>query len=206
MAGARTLGKNQYVWLHASFGFHSLPDTFAAAYHGGFKNALNYSGDPGIRTSISLAMGFWFANDFQIPECLDQGGTNACPCGTPGFWNTNWFENIILIPTWVAQVCLLLGPSLSASELANCSLTTQRSFNTFSTGIVGVSNITGANTLGIASVGIDLGLFTSNASLVSNAYDRVHSEVLVKDGVKADGIRSDGSFGYLYINACPFVL
>lgn len=65
-------------------------DTFAAAYHGGFKNALQYTGDPSIRASISLAMTYWFSNDFDNIACLDAGGTDACPCGTPGFWNPNW--------------------------------------------------------------------------------------------------------------------
>ncbi|KAJ7581087.1 polysaccharide lyase family 8 protein [Mycena floridula] len=170
-------------------------NTLSAAWHGGFKNALNYSGDPGIRASISLAMNYWFSNDFQIASCIDSGGEAACPCRTPGFWNTNWFANIILVPTWVAQVCLLLGSSLSASELASCQLVTGRSFDTFQTGINGVSSITGANLLGIASIGIDLALLTSNSTMLADAYSRVHDEVTIKSGIKVDGIRADGTFG-----------
>lgn len=33
-----------------------------------------------LRTAISNAMGYWFARDFTNPACLDQGGTDACPC------------------------------------------------------------------------------------------------------------------------------
>ncbi|KAG6885285.1 hypothetical protein C0993_003716 [Termitomyces sp. T159_Od127] len=105
--------------------------------------------------------------------------------------------SIILIPTWVGQVCLLLGNSLTTSEQSSCALMTGRAYNTFQTGINGVSAITGANTLDIASIGIDLGLSTSNMTLVSDAYARVHSELVIKNGIKADGIRADGSFGNL---------
>ncbi|KAG6879278.1 hypothetical protein C0992_003882 [Termitomyces sp. T32_za158] len=171
------------------------PDTFAAAWHGGLRNADQYAGDTQLRAAISSAMNFWFSQDFTIPACLDSGGTTACPCSTPGFWNQNWNSNIILIPTWVGQVCLLLENSLTASEQSSCALMTGRAYNTFQTGINGVSAITGANTLDIASIGIDLGLSTSNISLVSDAYARVHAELVIKDGIKADGIRADGSFG-----------
>ncbi|KAG6850522.1 hypothetical protein H0H93_012523 [Arthromyces matolae] len=70
-----------------------------------------------------------------------------------------------------------------------------RSYNTFQTGINGVSAITGANTLDISSIGIDLGLSTSNSTLVGDAYDRINAELTIKNGLKADGIRADGSFG-----------
>lgn len=102
---------------------------------------------------------------------------------------------VILIPTWVGQVCLLLGDSLTVSERSGCSRTIGRAYATFQTGINGVKAITGANTLDIASLGIDLGLSTLNNTLVSEAYGIVHSELSIKDGLKADGIRADGSFG-----------
>ncbi|KAJ7146741.1 polysaccharide lyase family 8 protein [Mycena epipterygia] len=170
-------------------------NTFASAWHGGFKNAANWTGDPTLRATISKAMAFWFNNDFTVPACLDSGGDAACPCGTPGLWNTNWFENIILIPTWVGQVCLSLGNSLSTSELAGCTRMTGRSYNTLQTGINGVSAITGANLLDIASIGIDQGLYLGNASTVADGYAAVHGDLVVQNAVKADGIRADGSFG-----------
>ncbi|KAG6813263.1 hypothetical protein H0H92_012677 [Tricholoma furcatifolium] len=170
-------------------------NTFAAAWHGGLANAEQYAGDSDLRNATSLAMNFWFSQDFTDPACLDYGGTSSCPCGTPGFWNENWDSNIILIPTWVGQVCLLLGSSLTTSEQSSCATMTGRAYNTFLTGINGVSAITGANTLDIASIGIDLGLNTANTSLVSDAYSRVHAELTIKNGIKVDGIRADGSFG-----------
>lgn len=100
-----------------------------------------------------------------------------------------------MIPGWVGQVCLLLGDSLSPTEAAGCQKMTSRAYGTFQSGINGVNAITGSNTLDIASVGIDLGLSTVNTTLLSDAYDRVHQELTIKSGVKADGIRADGSFG-----------
>ncbi|KAJ7765823.1 polysaccharide lyase family 8 protein [Mycena maculata] len=170
-------------------------NTFASAWHGGFKNAANWTGDATLRASISAAMEFWFDNDFTVPACLDSGGTAACPCGTPGLWNENWFENIILIPTWVGQVCLSLGDSLSTSELSGCTRMTGRAYNTLQTGINDVSAITGANLLDIASIGIDQGLYQCNASTVAAGYAAVHSDLVIQNAIKADGIRADGSFG-----------
>lgn len=73
-------------------------DTFAAAWHGGLKNAAQFAQSADLRASISLAMSFWFENDFTDASCLDFGGDSQCPCGTPGLWNTNWFSNVGLQP------------------------------------------------------------------------------------------------------------
>ncbi|KAI0741691.1 polysaccharide lyase family 8 protein [Daedaleopsis nitida] len=169
--------------------------TFASAWHGGLRNSDQYVHDVETRTAISSAMDFWFSRDFAIPACLDYGGEDECPCGTPGLWNTNWFSNVVGIPTFVGEVCLLLGESLTPSELYGCEKMTGRAFATLATGINGVSNITGANALDIASIGIDLGLLTMNETLLSAGFDHVHKEVIVQNGTKVDGIRADGSFG-----------
>ena len=107
----------------------------------------------------------------------------------PSLWQ------VIGVPTFVGEVCLLLGDSLTTSELGNCTKMTGRSFATFDTGINGVSAITGANALDIASIGIDEGLLTQNATLIAAAFGRVHDDAVVQNAVKADGIRADGSFG-----------
>lgn len=111
---------------------------------------------------------------------------------------------IILIPGWVGKVCLLLGDSLAEDESAGCQRMTSRTYGTFLTGINGLGGgITGANLMDIASIGIDLGLSTANASIISDAYNRVHQEITVKNTIMADGIRADGSFGIyspLYFN------
>lgn len=92
-------------------------------------------------------------------------------------------------------MCLLLSDSLTATELGNCTKMTGRSFATFDTGINGVSSITGANLQDIASIGLDEGLLTKNTTLIAAAFGRVHADAVIKNTVKADGIRTDGSFG-----------
>lgn len=47
----------------------------------------------------------------------------------------------------------------------------------------------------VAAVGIDLALLTVSAILLTDAYRRIHLELSIRDSVKADGIRPDGSFG-----------
>ena len=64
--------------------------TLAAAWHGGFKNAAQWTKNATLQEGIALAMDSWFADDFTNPACLDFGGDSECPCGTPGLWNTNW--------------------------------------------------------------------------------------------------------------------
>lgn len=88
-----------------------------------------------------------------------------------------------------------MNSSLTATQLSNCTNISQRAFGTFGRTINGLGTLTGANTLDVASVGIDSGLLTLNASLVKNAYNRVHNEVVVQKFLRADGIRPDGSFG-----------
>ena len=72
---------------------------------------------------------------------------------------------------------------------------TGRSFGSFGRTINGLGILTGANTLDVAKIGIDQALLTSNVSLLTDAYQRVHSELQIKNGTEVDGIRLDGSFG-----------
>ncbi|KAF8216201.1 polysaccharide lyase family 8 protein [Mycena galopus ATCC 62051] len=169
--------------------------TMAGAWHGGLADAEQYVKDPSMRASISLAMGYWFSNDFQDPSCLDSGGDAACPCGTPGLWNPNWFPNIIGTPELVSLSCLLLNDTLLPSELGNCTKMTARAYNTFIVPANQVGVLTGANALDVAKIGIDLALLTVNVSLLTDAYSRVHSQMVLTTPDRADGIRPDGSFG-----------
>ena len=66
----------------------------AAAWHGGVPGGDQFVKNPDLFTGISSAMDYWFENDFTNPDCLDSAGTPACPCGTPGLYNTNWFSNV----------------------------------------------------------------------------------------------------------------
>lgn len=49
--------------------------------------------------------------------------------------------------------------------------------------------------LDVARIGIDDGLLNFNTSLVTDAYQRIHGEVVIENAIEADGIRADGSFG-----------
>ncbi|KAF9229321.1 polysaccharide lyase family 8 protein [Gyrodon lividus] len=176
--------------------------TMAAAWHGGLNGAQQYVNDSAVLVAISLAMDYWFENDFADPSCLDSGGTPACPCGTSGFWNLNWFSNIILIPELVSETCLLVNDTLSVTQAGNCSHITLRAYGTFDHYVNGLGYLTGANTLDVAKIGIDQGLRVTNVSMIFDAYQRAHDTLVIEQAVKADGIRVDGSFsqhsGILY--------
>lgn len=68
----------------------------ASAYHGGIPipDGDEYVNDPTVLDALKRAIDYWFANDYTNDACLDSGGLSLCPCGTPGFWNTNWFSNV----------------------------------------------------------------------------------------------------------------
>jgi hypothetical protein len=66
----------------------------SAAWHGGLEGAEKYVKDRSLANAIASAMGYWFKNDFTNSKCLDQGGRTACPCNTPGFWDSNWYSNV----------------------------------------------------------------------------------------------------------------
>lgn len=89
---------------------------------------------------------------------------------------------------------MLLNTSLTSVELSYCVNITYRAYDTLFYKLP-ISALTGANTLDVASIGIDLGLLTYNTTMVSQAYGRAHDEVVVQNGTYADGIRADGSFG-----------
>lgn len=96
---------------------------------------------------------------------------------------------MILIPDLVGQTCLLLGSTLTASQLSTCIRMTERSFE------YSVDTLTGANSLDVCRIGMDEALLTSNTTLLADAYRRSHLELKIMDAVRADGIRADGAFG-----------
>lgn len=75
---------------------------------------------------------------------------------------------------------------------------TARTYAGFQTGINGAGSLTGANALDIAAIGIDLGIRSSNTTLLGDAYQRVHNEMRLIPEPRGDGIRFDGSFGYIH--------
>ena len=96
---------------------------------------------------------------------------------------------IILIPKLVGQASLLLGDALSSSQLNHTTYVLSRSYN-----FTGMS-FTGANALDVSRIGMDQALLTMDTTLLDNAYQRSHAEVIIQNAVRADGIRADGAFG-----------
>ncbi|KAH9935095.1 polysaccharide lyase family 8 protein [Epithele typhae] len=167
--------------------------TLAAAWRGGVPGADVYVNSTTILAVASRAMDFWFTDDMPNLDCLYAGGSGNCPCGTPGFWNTNWFPNVIGVPVLIGDTCLILGnDTLSDTQYGNCSNILRRTFGTFASG---QGFLAGANILDIAKCGITAGLLTENSSWLEDAYGHVHDEVVVHDARGSDGIRPDGSFG-----------
>ncbi|KAG2129781.1 polysaccharide lyase family 8 protein [Suillus clintonianus] len=168
--------------------------TMTAAWHGGLQGYDQYVNSSTLFTAIGSGMDYWFNNDFTNVGCLVEGGTDSCPCGTPGYWNTNWYDNVILIPGLVAESCLLLNDTLTQTQLGNCSNISLRAYGAFDHGY---SFEAGANILDMAKTGLDQGLLVVNVSLVSDAYRRVHDTIVVQTNIsrQVDGIQSDGSFG-----------
>ncbi|KZW03001.1 galactose mutarotase-like protein [Exidia glandulosa HHB12029] len=173
----------------------------AAAYVG--SAPTQYEGDEGVLNVTLSAMDWWFSRDFTNGDCLVNGGTASCPCGTPGLWNTNWYSNVILIPSIVGNACLLLQstdpPALTDVARDSCTRITQRGFSTFGTG---AGFLAGANILQIASIGISAGLISGNESTIAAGYGHINDEVVVHPEIKVDGIKQDGGFqqhlGVLY--------
>lgn len=154
------------------------------------KNSNNSS----LLSTISKALDYWFDNNYTPDACLDQGGLDACPCGTPGFWNTNWFGQMILMPRVISNTCLLLKGNLTATQLSNCTLVSQRVYNRINTTILGIGPMTGANMLDSATIVLNLGLLTDNAAVASDALNYFYNQTLISPETGADGIKVDGSY------------
>ncbi|KAI8639542.1 chondroitin AC/alginate lyase [Parasitella parasitica] len=174
--------------------------------------ASQYRADPKnsktLLAPISKAMDYWFDNNYKPDACLDQGGVEGgeCPCDTPGFWNTNWFgqclqnrrtdgyNQMILMPRFISNTCLLLKDKLTESQLENCTLVTQRVYDRINTEIVGVGRMTGANMLDSATAVLNLGLLKDNATIVKEALHYYYNQTLITPETGVDGIKADGSY------------
>lgn len=88
-------------------GLSSLPSdsdmvavSLAAAYADAYPHTktltqqapYDFVGNMTVKDVTDAALNLWLNNDFTQLDCLDKGGVPGynCPCGTPGFWNTNW--------------------------------------------------------------------------------------------------------------------
>lgn len=142
-------------------------------------------------------MDYWLNNDFVPLDCVASGGVagKKCPCGTPGLWNKNWFDQVILVPDLIGDTCLLLKEKLSTSQRASCTAIQARAFDK-------ITGKTGANLLDISSIGISMGLLDDDPVLLQTALNDFYGGVFINPVTAGDGIQSDGSFmqhaGLLY--------
>lgn len=169
--------------------------SMAGAWHGGLTGADEYRKDANLESAIFLGMRWWFDRDFTNPGCLYNGGSASCPCDSAEtlLWNPNWFSNVIGVPHLVVDTCMIIGRKELPEDVVNhCMSMATRSYEVFGRP---KNFMAGANILDVSKIGIDAGLLSSNETLVADAYDRIHREVIIKNVVKSDGIRSDGSFG-----------
>ncbi|KAG6875621.1 hypothetical protein C0993_008275 [Termitomyces sp. T159_Od127] len=164
----------------------------AAAWHGGLNGSEKYTKDENLRARTSVAIDYWYNRDFTDEACLDSGGKedSSCTCENPEnlLWNTNWFSNVILIPKFATSASLLLGNTLTSSQVEVVKRMATRSYG------YDVDGMTGANALDVARIGMDLALLTGNTDLLADAYTRSHKELIIMNETRADGIRSDGAF------------
>lgn len=89
----------------------------------------------------------------------------------------------------------MINDTLTDTQHNNCTKFTGRTYGTFGHNVNGLGIATGANLLDIAKIGIDQGLLNINASILADAYSRIHGEMVIENATFTDGIRADGSFG-----------
>lgn len=137
------------------------------------------SGNPFLLAAANASLTHWLSNDFTSPDCINAGGRAelTCPCGTPGYWNTNWYCQMILIPGLVGSACLLLAPALTPSQLDTCSVQMARSWQRVDGDPNGsMGPMTGANLLDVASIAKSLAVLTNDHAMLVAASTRCWEE------------------------------
>lgn len=151
----------------------------------------------------NLTLTYWFDHDFTPDDCVDYGGTatKKCPCGTPGLWTKNWFDQVILVPKLVGDICLLLKDKLTPAQKDQCTMIQGRAVARLGHKVKS-GTLTGANLLDVSSVGISLALLNDDASMLQNSLTFFYNGIFINTKTAGDGIQSDGSFmqhgGVLY--------
>ncbi|ORX36761.1 chondroitin AC/alginate lyase [Kockovaella imperatae] len=177
--------------------------TLAAAWTG-LNPAIpsNWTHDTALLSATQKGMDWWFENDYNSTDCIGAGGSGSCPCGTPGLWNTNWFDQVILIPQLMSTTCLLMQDQLTDFELDGCIRIVSRPYDRSNGSIAGVGVLTGANLINVMQNSVSLGLYSNNASIIDDAFNRAFGSVTFSNAQAEDGIHQDGSFlqhkGILY--------
>ncbi|KAG6888061.1 hypothetical protein C0992_009752 [Termitomyces sp. T32_za158] len=166
----------------------------AAAWHGGLNGSEKYVKNENLRSKTSVAIDYWYNRDFTDEACLDSGGKRGSTCTCENPENLLWYVlefpiGVILIPKFATSASLLLGNTLTSSQVETVKRMATRSYE------YDVDRMTGANALDVARIGKDLALLTSNTDWLVDAYDRSHKELIIMNETRADGIRADGAFG-----------
>ena len=172
------------LWAHIS---NSLVD-MASAWHIGNRT------DKHLLKKSLHGLDYWQRNDLENPDCIDLGGNRLgqCSCATPGLWNRNWFDQVILVPRIFSYVCLLLQRELSDAQASKCKVIMERGYMYKNKDVRDVGAMHGANLLDVSSVGMSLALFQSNISRLEEATQWFYKEAGIVS--RSDGIYSDGSF------------
>ena len=85
------------------------------------NSPAEYVNSSEVFAAATKAFDWWITNDYNNTACLQYGGQAACPCGTPGLWDTNWYHQVIAIPTLASEACLMLYTgNLTDTQRAKC--------------------------------------------------------------------------------------
>src|ERR1700741_3029811 len=89
------------------------------------------SNNTALMSKIQLAVDFWFNQDYASDGCIDQGGlaNGTCPCGTPGLWNTNWYDQVIGVAKPASIACLFFQTGLTSNQTTGCTRIMTRSWS-----------------------------------------------------------------------------
>ncbi|KAI8092674.1 chondroitin AC/alginate lyase [Halteromyces radiatus] len=141
-----------------------------------------------LLSHILQALQYWFTHDYTNDDCLLYGGQayKNCPCGTIGLWSRAWESQVIEVPRYIGNICLLINNELSSAQRKQCIKFTSRSYSV-------VDQYSGVDLLNIVHNGISLALLQSNPLLIQDALDRVSKDVVIAPNGK-DGIQVDGSY------------
>jgi hypothetical protein len=101
---------------------------------------------------------------------------------------------MILLPRFITNTCLLLKSNLTATQLGNCTLTSQRVYNRIDTEVLGIGPMTGANMLDASTAVLNLGLLTDNETIVRDALDHYYGQTWITPATGVDGIKVDGAY------------
>lgn len=79
---------------------NSTAELMSGVWHGGVPTVETYDHDASLLSAILTGMDWWFTRDFTNIACLDQGGSDKCPCSSTDttLWSTNWYSNVSRTP------------------------------------------------------------------------------------------------------------